>query len=62
MPFTSSMPGWEKSVQISHARSHSIFQREAGWYNGHDHRGGGKRWIRQIYPIPVIEVKGRINW
>lgn len=29
-----------------------------GWYNGHYHKNQRKEWVREAYPIPVIELKG----
>ncbi len=29
-----------------------------GWYNGHYHKNIKKEWVREAYPIPVIELKG----
>lgn len=47
-----------KQAEIIHALSHGIFELESGWYNGHYHKGDNDNWVRESYPIPVIEVKG----
>ena len=47
-----------KQAEIVHALFHRIFELESGWYNGHYHKDDNGTWIREPYPIPIIEVKG----
>lgn len=47
-----------KQAQIVHALFHRMFEVESGWYSGHFHKGANGDWVRESYPIPVIEVKG----
>lgn len=47
-----------KQAEMIRALFHRIFELEYGWYNGHYHKGDNDNWIRESYPIPVIDVKG----
>lgn len=47
-----------KQAQIAQALFHRIFEVESGWYSGHYHKGANGNWVRESYPIPVVEVKG----
>ena len=47
-----------RSGQLFHALFHRVFELEVGWYSGHYHKMEDGTWIREVYPIPVIGVKG----
>ena len=47
-----------RSGELFHALFHRVFQLELGWYSGHYQKNKQGSWIYEIYPVPVIEVKG----
>ena len=47
-----------KQAELVCALSHRIFEVVSGWYNGHYHKDENEKWVRESYPIPVIDVKG----
>lgn len=47
-----------KQAELVCALSHRIFEVVSGWYNGHYHKDEHEKWVRESYPIPVIDVKG----
>ncbi len=47
----------KKTKDLENALTLNDFNAKCGWYNGH-YRAEGKKWIREAYPVSVIEVCG----
>lgn len=47
-----------KRIEIISAMAHKMFELKSGWYNGHYHKDENDKWIKEWFPIPVIDVKG----
>ena len=47
-----------KSVELSVALQHRIFEVKSGYYNGHYNKTEDGRYAQDYYPIPVVSVKG----
>lgn len=47
-----------KQAEIVHALLHRIFEIKSAWYSGHYHKDVNGNWVKESYPISVVEVKG----
>lgn len=48
----------QKHMQIASALFHRIFELKSEFYNGHYRKDDNGEWIEELFPIPVIEVRG----
>jgi len=48
----------QRHFEIFGALFHRIFELNSEFYNGHYHKDEKGDWIEELFPIPVIEVKG----
>lgn len=46
-----------KRNEIISTLTHCAFELESGWYNGHYQKNHEGKWVKDVYPIPVITVK-----
>lgn len=47
-----------KSVELTTALFHRIFEVQSGYYSGHYHKAADGQYVMDNYPIPVVSVKG----
>ena len=47
-----------KQQELFQGLLHCVFELKCGYYNGNYHKGIDGKYIRESFPIPVIEVKG----
>lgn len=47
-----------KQMELFQGLFHRLFELKRGYYNGNYHRDQGGNYVREYFPIPVIEVKG----